>query len=81
MIQKAGSPEVSFTLRENGRQSFHRRNSGRGLDSDLVVYGGSNSLRAAEVSLRRLHRDVPEEELDLLQFAAGGAAEAERSFA
>jgi hypothetical protein len=47
----------------------------RGLDSDIVVYGRSNSLRAAEVSLRRLHRHMPEEELDLLKFAASGAAE------
>jgi hypothetical protein len=58
-------------LRPDGRQPFHRR----WLDSDFVVYCRSNSLRAAEVSLSGLHRHMPEEELDLLQFAAGGAAQ------
>jgi hypothetical protein len=48
---------------------------GSGLDSDFVVYRRSNSLRAAKVSLSRLHRDMPKEELDLLQFAASGATE------
>src|ERR1035438_1510455 len=62
-------------VREYRRHPFHARNSGRGLDSDFVVYRRSNSLRAAKVPLRRLHRDMPEEELDLFQFATGGAAE------
>jgi hypothetical protein len=31
---------------------------------------------ATEVTLRRLHRDVAKKELNLLQFAAGGTAEA-----
>jgi len=65
----------SSTVPSESSATLPQRNSGRGLDSDFVVYGRSNSLRAAEVSLCRLHRDVPEEELDLLQFAASGAAE------
>ena len=41
------------------------------LDSDLVVYGGGNSLRAAELALSRLDRYMAEEKLNLLQFASG----------
>ncbi len=37
------------------------------VDADLVVY---RSL-ASEILFRRLHRDVAEQELDLLQFAFG----------
>jgi hypothetical protein len=40
------------------------------LDTDPVVHGGSIALLAAKVSLGRLNRDVPWEELDLFQFAA-----------
>ena len=39
------------------------------FDADLVVHSGSDALLAAEVSLGRLNRDVPEEELNLFQFA------------
>ena len=46
-----------------------------GLDSDLVVHGRSDPLGTAEITLCRLHRNVPQEELDLFQFAARGAAE------
>jgi hypothetical protein len=41
-----------------------------GLDTDPVVHGGSDALLAAKVSLDRLNRDVPQEELNLFQFAA-----------
>jgi len=40
------------------------------LDSDLVIYGGGNTLRAAEVALSRLDRHMPEEKLNLLQFTS-----------
>lgn len=45
------------------------------LDADAVVDGGSEPLRAAEVPLGCMHRDVAEEKLDLLQLAASGTAE------
>jgi hypothetical protein len=41
------------------------------LDSNLVVYGGGNSLDTAEVALCRLDRDMAEKELNLLKFASG----------
>ena len=49
--------------------------SGCRLDPDPVVYGSGDALGAAEVPLGRLHRDVPQEELNLLQVAASSAAE------
>src|SRR5262245_5528631 len=38
-------------------------------------YGRCDPLGAAEVTLSSLHGNVPEKKLNLLQFAAGGAAE------
>ena len=43
----------------------------RGFDADLVVYRSLQTLLASEILLRRLHRDVAEQELNLLQFASG----------
>jgi hypothetical protein len=57
------------------RQPFQSQRSGCGLDTDLVVHGRRNPLSATEITLCRLDRHVPEEELDLLQFASSGAAE------
>ena len=50
-------------------------NPALGFDADVVVHGGSNALLAAEVSLGRLNRDVPEEELDVIQRAILDASE------
>jgi len=44
------------------------------LNPDLVIDGILESLLTAQVPLGRLHRNMPQEELDLLQFAAGGMA-------
>jgi hypothetical protein len=41
------------------------------FDSNLVVYGGGNSLDTAEVALSRLDRNMAEKELNLLKFASG----------
>jgi hypothetical protein len=49
--------------------------SGFRLHSDTVIYGRCDPLGAAEVTLGGLHGNVPEQKLNLLQFAAGGAAE------
>lgn len=46
-----------------------------GLDAE-PVHGVSKLLFAPKVALSRLDRDVPEEELDLVQFAAGQVAQA-----
>ena len=36
-----------------------------------IIHSIAESLFAAQVPLRRLHRDVPQKELNLLQFTAG----------
>src|SRR5688500_3045600 len=40
-----------------------------GFDSQSVVHGSPELLLASEVALGRLNRDVPEQELNLVQFA------------
>ena len=45
------------------------------FDADSVVYGLAKSLFAAQVPLRRLHRYMPQQELNLFQLAAGSMAE------
>ena len=45
------------------------------FDADPIIHCGPNALLAAEVSLGRLDRDVSEQELDLLQFAARRVAQ------
>ncbi len=47
-----------------------------GFDADLVVCRSLQTLLAAEILFRRLHRDVAEQELDLLQFASGCVTQA-----
>src|SRR5580692_6252488 len=49
--------------------------SSLGLDSNTVIHGRCDPLGTAEVTLGGLHGNVPEEELNLLQLASGGAAE------
>ena len=46
------------------------------LDTKGVVDGATQLLLAPEVPLRRLDRDVPEEELNLIQFTAGEMTQA-----
>jgi hypothetical protein len=45
------------------------------LDPDIVVHCRSDPLGAAKITLGRLDRHVPQEELDLFQFASGGSAQ------
>jgi len=40
-----------------------------GFDADAVVHGSLNPLLAAEIAFCCLHRNVPEKELDLIQFS------------
>jgi len=44
------------------------------LSSELVVNGATQPLLAAEVSFGRLNRDVPEQELNLVEFSASKVA-------
>jgi len=58
----------------SGGLSFARRplrRLGVRLDADPVVDGASQLLLAPEISLGGLDRDVTEQKLDLIQFAAG----------
>ena len=61
-----------FAWLRAGRRQTERGASACGFDADPIVDGGTNALHAAQVSLGRLNGDVPEEELNLLQFAARG---------
>ncbi len=47
-----------------------------GLDSDLVVYGLSQSLFTTEIFFSGLHRDVAQQKLNLFQLAPRAVAEA-----
>jgi hypothetical protein len=44
-------------------------NDSLGFDSKPVVYSYSQSLLAANIAFCGLHRDMPEEKLDLLKLA------------
>jgi hypothetical protein len=46
-----------------------------GFDSKSVVYSHSQTLLAANIALCGLHRDMPEEKLDLLKLASRIMAE------
>jgi hypothetical protein len=46
-----------------------------GLEAKFVINGIAQSLLAPEIALRGLHADVPEQELDLVEFAAGQVAQ------
>jgi hypothetical protein len=65
------SAEYSYKV-ANGRviRPFASR-----FNADLVVHGESELLLAAEVLFRRLDRHVAEQELDLVELAAGQMAE------
>jgi hypothetical protein len=54
------------------RQTFHNcaPTSRSGLDANTIIDGRSNPLLAAQVTFGRLHRNVPQEKLDLLQLAS-----------
>jgi len=69
------NPESS--RRDNDRRSSVPRRPVRGVgfQPHRVVDGTAQLLFAPEVALRRLNRDIPEETLDLIQFAAGLATE------
>ena len=47
-----------------------RVGTGLRFDADVVIHRSANSLFASEVSFRRLHGNVAEQELNLLQFSA-----------
>jgi len=45
--------------------------SGRGFNSDAIVYCTLKPLFASKILLRSLYRDMTEHELNLFQFASG----------
>ena|SRR6516164_7273844 len=45
------------------------------LDANMIVYGPADSLFAAQVPLRRLHGNMTQQELNLLQLTASRMAE------
>jgi hypothetical protein len=45
------------------------------LDTDAIVHGSADSLLAAEIAFGCLHRYMPEQELNLVQFSACGMAQ------
>ena len=45
------------------------------FNADAVVNGSTDSLLAAEITFGRLHRNVSEKKLDLVQFSTGGMAQ------
>ena len=45
------------------------------FDTDAIVDGSANELFAAEITFGSLHRNVSEQELNLLQLAARRVAE------
>ena len=47
----------------------------RRLDANLIVDRSPDALFAAEIALGSLYRNVPQQELDLLQFATGRVAQ------
>ena len=46
-----------------------------GLDTDAVVHGSANPPLAAEIAFSCLHGNVPEKELDLVQFSTRSMAQ------
>ena len=79
------SPEWILDLRQN-RQCAHRgrllpasrpavrdlrRSRWVRIQPNPIIHRVAETLFATQVPLRRLHRDVPEKELNLLQFTAG----------
>jgi hypothetical protein len=45
------------------------RASWLGFDTDEIVHRSANPLLTAEIAFSGLHGNVPEEELDLIQFS------------
>ena len=68
--QQQRIPRSIFTPRNSHGVAFGTRGSASLLQADLIVDGLPQPLLAAQVSLRSLHRNVAQEELNLLQFAA-----------
>ena len=59
-------PVVKWQHRRSVRQLW--------LQADFVIYRALEALLAAQVSFRRLYRNVSQQELDLFKLATRGAA-------
>jgi hypothetical protein len=65
-------PGTAFEKITPGKSASHLA---RWLYTDTVVHGISDLLLAAKVALSGLHRDVPEQKLDLFKFTASNVTE------
>jgi len=61
---RASSSKVGFSVTSSARGSVW-------LDAQFVIHGVHDPLPGTEITLCGLDRSVPEQELDLLKFAAG----------
>ena len=58
------------------RPAFGGKSGGIGLDAQAVVHGAAQLLFAPQITFGGLNRYMPEEELNLIQFATGEVAQA-----
>src|ERR1035441_10590976 len=63
------TPVTESTWPYSRRPAPLEREPWLGFDTDAVVHRSTNPLLAAEIALSCLHGDVPEKELDLVQFS------------
>ena len=75
-ISRLGADGSCFVGQGGLKHPPWRRSGSSGIrvDAQSVVHGDSELLLASQVTLSRLDRDVAEQELDLIQFAAGKMA-------
>ena len=68
---------TAFTIQVDGLSPSGADPEQLGLrfNADAVVDSSTDSLLAAEITFGRLHRNVSEKKLDLVQFSPGGMAQ------
>jgi len=71
---RLGCASLSWTGVESGRAGPEQRLRGR-LNADPVVHCGTNALLGSQVALGSLDRQMPKEQLNLLELPAGALAQ------
>jgi hypothetical protein len=66
---------IGETVTSRAGCHLERRHSSARFDPNSIIDRRTNPLFAAEVAFRRLNGDMPQKELDLLQFSSRGVAE------
>ena len=77
-IMTGGIPETTFLLISRAGTIYAplpRSECVAGFDPELVIYSDSQFLFTTKVPLSCLYRNVPEQKLNLIQFAAGKMAQ------